>query len=737
MKRILLSMLSLVAIVSGAWADPTGKYLAADGLNFQRSDDNKLTLLKEGIKTEYISGKAVKVGYKKYDQERYVIPAEVDGMPVVAMEVGVFQNNKTIKEINFPDGQLAIVSNSAFSGCTALKKLDFSGSSIKRIETNAFYGCSALESIDNWGVVDSLGQYAFRNCTALTAVNIGASITKIASAPFNGCTNLKTVRFEDTATRILINNSSTSMFYNCPVETVYLGRKLVLNNGGVTFNNGCLFKSHTTITEFELGEQIDTIPNSLFGSMTSTMTVTAPEVVHIDKQAFSNSKNITLIAPKLKSIGPNAFEKATLPSFNFSTVEKIGTEAFYKCTIDNIVLPNNVKEVCKTAFNGITAKTFRIEDGDEAIELGVDETIEDLSNINRYNNKGWLTSTTLEELYIGRPIGHAEKLTEENNAMIFNTGSVNSSGLSALKTLTLTKVAALYSASFASCTKLQSVSMPLLTAIPSSCFYKCSSLTWDGIDLPSMTSIDALAFSGCTSLQEFTVPSRVTALGSTASLMDGGNVFGGCTGMKRFTIEDNPTTLFSSGIGAMANLEEVYIGRELSGTSNGMRFNQATLKRVTFGNQIGSLTCYVSGTGTIHGYCIQGSNVETVRCLATTPIALTADDGTEGMRNNLFPAVSGTYVVQENATLIVPKGSLEAYKAAPVWKGFNTIVEDEGLAGDANGDRKVNVADIVEIVNYLKGQKSARFNEKNADADNNSEVNIQDINTIVKIILGK
>ena len=61
---------------------------------------------------------------------------------------------------------------------------------------------------------------------------------------------------------------------------------------------------------------------------------------------------------------------------------------------------------------------------------------------------------------------------------------------------------------------------------------------------------------------------------------------------------------------------------------------------------------------------------------------------------------------------------------------------DTYLAGDANGDGKVDVADIVEIVNYLQEQKSERFNEKNADADNNNVVNIEDINAIVNIILG-
>lgn len=61
------------------------------------------------------------------------------------------------------------------------------------------------------------------------------------------------------------------------------------------------------------------------------------------------------------------------------------------------------------------------------------------------------------------------------------------------------------------------------------------------------------------------------------------------------------------------------------------------------------------------------------------------------------------------------------------------------LAGDANGDRKVDVADIVEIVNYLKDKSSvsSQFNEKNADANGIDGVTPEDIKAIVNIILGK
>ena len=37
------------------------------------------------------------------------------------------------------------------------------------------------------------------------------------------------------------------------------------------------------------------------------------------------------------------------------------------------------------------------------------------------------------------------------------------------------------------------------------------------------------------------------------------------------------------------------------------------------------------------------------------------------------------------------------------------------LKGDANGDEKVDVADIVEMVNAKKDQPSEKFNKRNAD----------------------
>lgn len=59
------------------------------------------------------------------------------------------------------------------------------------------------------------------------------------------------------------------------------------------------------------------------------------------------------------------------------------------------------------------------------------------------------------------------------------------------------------------------------------------------------------------------------------------------------------------------------------------------------------------------------------------------------------------------------------------------------LKGDANGDKKVNVADIVEMVNAKNGKASAKFVLKNADIDGSGKITQADINAVVKIIMQK
>lgn len=56
------------------------------------------------------------------------------------------------------------------------------------------------------------------------------------------------------------------------------------------------------------------------------------------------------------------------------------------------------------------------------------------------------------------------------------------------------------------------------------------------------------------------------------------------------------------------------------------------------------------------------------------------------------------------------------------------------LAGDANGDGVVNIADITAIINCINGASPANFNRTNADVNGDGDINIADITGVINII---
>jgi hypothetical protein len=150
------------------------------------------------------------------------------------------------------------------------------------------------------------------------------------------------------------------------------------------------------------------------------------------------------------------------------------------------------------------------------------------------------------------------------------------------------------------------------------------------------------------------------------------------------------------------------------------------------------------------------------------PAALTKDgaqlsgvwvEGTEDIQEKGFeywpknsgarPATRGDHV-----TAIIVKGNetsvtLEGLEAGTeyIYRSYmrtasGTVYGEEvtfktPLMGDANNDGKVNVADIVEVVNAKAGNPSASFNMTNADTDGNGSLTEADITAIANIIVTK
>ena len=56
------------------------------------------------------------------------------------------------------------------------------------------------------------------------------------------------------------------------------------------------------------------------------------------------------------------------------------------------------------------------------------------------------------------------------------------------------------------------------------------------------------------------------------------------------------------------------------------------------------------------------------------------------------------------------------------------------MPGDANGDGKVDIADVTAIINYINGNVSSNFNEVNADVNGDGKIDIADVTGIINII---
>ena len=144
---------------------------------------------------------------------------------------------------------------------------------------------------------------------------------------------------------------------------------------------------------------------------------------------------------------------------------------------------------------------------------------------------------------------------------------------------------------------------------------------------------------------------------------------------------------------------------------------------------IGSGVNYIGGRAFYHEY--GGSTLSTMRvtCHATVPPVIDADCFSNKTYNN--------------ATLYVPKGSLEAYRNAVGWKEFFKCVAiedipgggDDKLLGDANDDGKVNIEDVTTLINYLLKGYVTPFNAVNADVDEDGSINIADVTTLINLLL--
>ncbi len=358
-----------------------------------------------------------------------------------------FVNCTGLDTVVIPDN-VTVIGNDVFNGCSALKSVIIPNG-VTSIGNNAFQNCKSLTSVTIPNSVTSLGEYAFyrcenlqtiqlsqslttikssafASCSALKDISIPGSVTSIANQAFTSCFSLENIVFEDSEKTLNLGcNKDTGnqfirgegLFYNCPIQTLYIGRNLSYNTSvncgsspfydssyieiySVTFGDkvtnigNYLLYGSSTLKSIKMGANISSISSTAFSSTVHTLDVdysnlsvlykcgdvinnthkvnlyhNGEPLTHIDlpdnmttvkANQFKNIINLESvnIPNSVKSIKANAFDGCiSLKSVSFSdSITTIGNQAFKGCTsLTTVNLSDTLQSIGDEAFYGCLA----------------------------------------------------------------------------------------------------------------------------------------------------------------------------------------------------------------------------------------------------------------------------------------------------------------------------------------------------------------------------------------------
>ena len=635
LKYLFVAMVALLCSVAAS-----AHNFEVDGIFYNVTDETNLT-----VEVTYKGNYSF--SYSNEYSGDVVIPSSVSyngkNYSVTSIGYDAFDDCTSLKDLRIEDGKTTLsiydfydcqietlylgrnikyeTGYSPFNGNTKLKSVTI-GNSVTSIGDYAFQNCSSLTSITIPNSVTSIGEWAFSYCSSLKSVTIPNSVTSIGEGAFDDCTSLKDLRIEDGKTTLSIYE-----FYDCQIETLYLGRNINYKSGSLYGYSP--FNGNTKLKSVTIGNSVTSIGDYAFGWCDGLTSVTiGNSVTSIGNRAFDGCSSLTSVYINDLVAWCNMELGSWSNPLNYAREFYLNGEL-----LRDIVIPKEITEIKNEVFVGY----------DNLRSVVIHDNVTSIGNY-AFQNCSGLTSITIPN-----------SVTSIGQSAFYGCSSlktvINLSNLNVFKGSSSNGFVGYYAAIVINASNASNVSIEIegdfvfgkINGDNTLCGYIGNATQ---LSLPANYNgenyvIGEEAFYGCSGLTSITIPNSVTSIGYYA--------FMGCSGLTSITIPNSVISIGDYAFEGCSGLTSVTIGNSVTSIGNRAFYSCGSLTSVTIGNSVTSI-----GEGAFMG------------CSALTSVYLF----------NETPINVSRYAFSNyRATLYVPQGSLDAYKAADYWNKFTNIVE--------------------------------------------------------------
>ena len=469
---------------------------------------------------------------------------------------------------------------------------------VTSISENALRDCISLTAITLPESVTSIGNNAFYNCSSLTSIILPEGVTSIGNYAFNNCTALKKVIIEDGSTTLSLgynyyyNNSSTGqgLFYECPLEEVYLGRNLSYSNGSSYGYSP--FYNKDALTKVTIGNKVTEIGQDAFrGCDNIHSLVMGNGVLSIGSNAFSTPEKVIW----LTNTPPSGYVNAK------GSINYVANDQY--TSLSNV----KVYPYLSSMFEVDGVKYVPVSPSERtchAIDCAYDSTATAINVGETASFKGVAMKVTEVMPYTFYGNDHIKEVSVSH---LGNIGDYAFYDCDGIKSVDISNRGSIGNQAFYGCNGMETANVTNKGAVGSEAFSGCSSLKTATLG-DSIGSLGDEAFYQCSSLQEIVIPDSVKSVGSycfsrcsamkSAVIGDGlTNIaqytFQNCTGLTNVMVGDGVTTINNDAFTGCTALTNVTLGRSVATINNYAFQNCSSLPGITLPQAVTKVGDYV------------------------------------------------------------------------------------------------------------------------------------------------